>query len=374
MSRFTAALPPHNRNDKAGRNRVIGVFPGEGIGPEVVAVALDVLDALAQADGRHFEIRMGGLIGKEAMLLRGNCLPDEAGRFCESVFADGGALFCGAGGARFVYDLRAKFDLFCKFTPLQPCAALRDTGVLRPDRLDGVDIVAIRENVAGLYFGQWQRGTDDAGRATATQQFGYRHDQVERILGVAGRLAASRRGRLCVVLKPDGVPTISALWQEGAEALQQAVDLDAVEILEVDNAAYQLIADPQRFDVIVSPNMFGDVLADCGSLLLGSRGMSYSGNFSADGKAVYQTGHGAARDLAGADCANPVGQLLALAMMLEESLDWPEGAAAVRDAITRTLAAGWRTPDIAATNSRVVGTRELGARIRDALRVTAEQS
>jgi 3-isopropylmalate dehydrogenase len=373
MRRLTEALSAAAPFREEGQPGVIGVFPGEGIGPEIVAVALDILDEMGKAGDRRFEIRMGGQIGTEAKLLCGNGLPDEAVEFCESVFADGGALFCGAGGARFVYDLRARFDLFCKFTPLKPCAALRDAGVLRPERLDGVDIVAVRENVGGLYFGQWQRGTDERGRATATQQFGYRDDQVERILGVAARLAASRNGRLCVVLKPEGVPTISALWQECVEALRGTIQLDVLEILEIDNAVYQLIADPRRFDVIVSSNMFGDVLADCGALLLGSRGMSFSGNFSADGKAVYQTGHGAARDLAGSDSADPVGQILALAMMLEESFNWPQGAAAIRDAVARTLAAGYRTADIASSGSRVVGTRELGTHIRDALRVAVEQ-
>ncbi len=353
---------------------VVGVLVGEGVGPEIVPVALGVLDALAAATGRRFDIRVGGLIGTEARRLRGNGLPDETADFCASVFADGGALFCGAGGARFVYELRARFDLFCKFTPLKPLLALRDTGALRPDHLAGADIVAVRENVGGLYFGKWQREKDDEGRVIASQKFGYRQDHVERILGVAGRLAAMRNGRLCVVLKPEGVPAISELWRETLEKLQATTSFDVAEIMEIDNAIYQLVADPGHFDVIVSPNMFGDVLADCGALLLGSRGMSYSGNFSEDGKSVYQTGHGAAHDLAGSDNANPVGQILALAMMLEESFMWPEGAMAVRDAVAATLAEGYRTADIAAPGSRVVGTRELGVRICDALQTIAERS
>jgi 3-isopropylmalate dehydrogenase len=374
MGSLMTALAPRNRAQATSGEGVIGVFMGEGVGPEVVTVALDTLDVLAKAGGRHFEVRMGGLIGTEARRRHGCGLPDEAAGFCASVFSDGGALLCGAGGGRFVYELRAKFDLFCKFTPLQPCVALRDVGAVRPERLEGVDIVAVRENVGGLYFGQWERGKDEAGQAIATQRFGYRHDQVERILAVAGKLAAARCGRLCVVLKPEGVPAISALWQECLEALRPEIALDEMSILEIDNAVYQLVADPRRFDVIVAPNMFGDVLADCGALLLGSRGMSHSGNFGADGRAVFQTGHGAARDLAGRDSANPIGQLLSLAMMLEESFDWPEGARALRDAITRTLEAGYRTADIAAPGSRMVGTRELGARIRDALQITAERA
>lgn len=369
MTRLSDALPARNRFHDAACPGVVGVLAGEGIGPEIITAALGVLDALSAATGRHFEIRMGGLIGTEAKRLYGNSLSEETAEFCKSVFADGGALFCGAGSAGFVYELRARFDLFCKFTPLKPLVALRDTGALRPERLDGIDIVAVRENAGGLYFGHGRRERDGEGRLIASHHFSYRQDQVERILGVAGRLAALRRGRLCAVLKPEGVPAISALWQEGLENLLQTVSLDLAEVMEIDNAVYQLVADPRRFDVIVSPNMFGDVLADCGALLLGSRGMSHSGNFSEDGKSVYQTGHGAARDIAGTDSANPIGQILALAMMLEESFCWPEGAAKVRGAVAATLAGGYRTADIAAPGSRVVGTRELGARICDALQI-----
>ncbi|MEZ0373939.1 MAG: isocitrate/isopropylmalate family dehydrogenase, partial [Candidatus Sericytochromatia bacterium] len=137
--------------------------------------------------------------------------------------------------------------------------------------------------------------------------------------------------------------------------------------LEIDNASYQLIARAQDFDVVVAPNMFGDVLADCGALLLGSRGMSFSGNFGAGGKAVYQTGHGAAYDLAGSDKANPLGQILSLAMMLRESYAWPEGAARIEAAVARTLEQGYRTPDIAAPGCQVVGARELARRVCQAI-------
>lgn len=362
--------PARNLNDPC----VVGVLDGEGIGPEVVTVAINVLQTLSEITGRRFDIKRGGIIGTEAKRLCGNGLSEEIVAFSQSIFDQQGALFCGAGGARFVYELRLRFDLFCKFTPLQPEAALRNTGAIRPERLDGVDIIAVRENIGGLYCGQWHREEDDAGRTIAYQQFSYRQDQVERIMAVAVRLAALRSGRLCVVLKPEGVPAISDLWRETLETFQQTASLDLAEVMEIDNAVYQLVADPRRFDVIVSPNMFGDVLADCGALLLASRGMSYSGNFSEDGKSVYQTGHGAAHDLAGTNKANPVGQILALAMMLEESFQWPEGAKAVRDAVTATLTEGYRTVDITAPGSRVVGTKELGARICDTLQIMAERS
>jgi len=145
-------------------------------------------------------------------------------------------------------------------------------------------------------------------------------------------------------------------------------------VLEIDNAIYQLIARPQDFDVIVSPNLFGDVLADSGALLLGSRGMSYSGNFGSDRRAVYQPGHGAAYDLAGRDLANPVGQILSMAMMLRESFELPHHAARVEAAIASTLARGYRTRDIARPDSVVVGTHALGELIADGVRTAAREA
>jgi 3-isopropylmalate dehydrogenase len=168
------------------------------------------------------------------------------------------------------------------------------------------------------------------------------------------------------VTKPGGVPAISAIWEDRLRRLNQGKNVET-RILEVDNAVYQLIANAHEFDVIVSPNMFGDVLADCGALLLGSRGMSFSGNFGPAGRAVYQTGHGAARDLAGTDRANPIGQILSLAMMLRESFAWQKGAQVIEEAIEKTLAEGYRTLDISAPSCKVVGARELGRCICDTL-------
>jgi 3-isopropylmalate dehydrogenase len=138
----------------------------------------------------------------------------------------------------------------------------------------------------------------------------------------------------------------------------------ALSELEIDNAVYQLIANPGQFDVIVSPNMFGDVLADCGSLLLASRGLSFSGNFNDRGHGVYQTGHGAARDIAGKDIANPIGQILSMGMMLRETFCWPDADAALRRAVRMTLAQGFATGDIVTPSAQRVGTRTFGAEVR----------
>jgi 3-isopropylmalate dehydrogenase len=360
-----SALPAWRAPSDASRTAVIGVLTGEGIGSEIIPVALALLERLLDHTSRRFELRHGGNIGKAALAVQGSSLTGEVVDFCSGIFDDGGAILCGPGGERFVYELRARFDLFCKFTPLKPTVALRDAGVLRPNAVEGVDIVAVRENVGGLYFGEWGQRPSSSGGTTAFHHFAYDEKDVERILQVALNLARQRRGRLCVTVKPGGVPAISALWEAKARQLAQS---DAqVDILEIDNAAYQLIANARQFDVVVSPNMFGDVLADCGALLLGSRGMSFSGNFSAEGYAVYQTGHGAAHDIAGADVANPVGQIYSLAMLLRESLAWPEAALALETAVATTLSQGYRTRDIATAGSRVVGTRELGHRIGAAL-------
>jgi len=168
------------------------------------------------------------------------------------------------------------------------------------------------------------------------------------------------------------VPSISRLWSERSELLAAGTGV-ALDVMEIDNAVYQLIARPAEFDVVVSPNMFGDVIADAGALLLGSRGLSFSGNFSSDGKAVYQTGHGAAHDIAGTDRANPLGQMLSLAMMLEESFALPSAAAAIRLAINDVLASGKRTRDIAEAHDTVLGTQAMTEQVRAALalRLTA---
>lgn len=344
---------------------VIGVLPGEGVGPEVISAALDALHSLCDRCDRVLDLRTGGAIGNDALRLHGRSLSAETEAFCDAVFADGGAVFCGPGGARFVYELRRRFDLFCKLTPLQPLPSLCDASLLRPERLADVDIVAVRENTGGLYFGQWGRD-GDAQNDSAWHGFGYDARQVDRILEVALAVAAARRRRLCLVAKCEGVPAISQLWIEHFQQRLQGGDIEG-EILDVDNAAYQLIADPQRFDVIVSSNMLGDILADCGAVLLGSRGLSYSGNFDGYDRAVYQTGHGAAYDIAGSDCANPAGQMYALAMMLERSFDWPQGAALLRGAMDFVFASGFRTIDVAAAGSRVVGTREFGQRVACAI-------
>lgn len=344
---------------------LVGVLPGEGIGPEVIAVSLKLLAAIGRHAHCRFEVRQGGKIGLDAQRESGQVLTSAVMGFCEDVFAAGGAILCGPGGGRFVYELRAAFDLFCKLVPLVPLPALRNTGVLVPDAVRDVDILLVRENVGGLYLGDFGTVTTK-GRTRAWHRFHYDQNEVDRLLRLALRAAQLRRGRLCVVTKPAGVPGISEMWRTSAGDLARGSGVE-LQLLEIDTASYQIIAEARNFDVVAAPNMFGDVLADGAGVLLGSRGMSYSANYSERGHAVYQTGHGAAYDLAGTDRANPVGQVQSLAMMLRESFHRPDLADALMGAVADTLEAGWRTPDVMGPGCRPVGTRELGERIGAAL-------
>jgi len=343
----------------------VGILAGEGVGPEVIAAARDVLRVVEDHCGRRFRFSEGGPIGLEAAAVGGAELTRDVEEFCRGVFDDGGAVLAGPGGGRFVYDLRAKFSLYYKLVPLRPLRVAPAMGPLRPDHARGVDIVVVRENVGGLYFGEWGREPGERG-PFVYHRFGYREREVDRVLDVAASLAEQRRRRLTLVVKRAGIPAISELWEQRLARVDSGRGVRC-EVMEVDNAVYQLINEPRQFDVIVTTNMFGDVLADCGALLLGGRGMSYSANFDGAGAAVYQTGHGAALDIAGTDRANPVGQILSVAMMLRESLHLPKVAAEVERAVEAVLSEGLRTFDITAPGCTVVGTAELGQRIAQRL-------
>jgi 3-isopropylmalate dehydrogenase len=346
---------------------LIGVLPGEGVGPEVIAATINVLDVFNNYSTCNFEIRYGGLIGKDAKKKYGQALTREVTEWCETIFNDRGAILCGPGGERFVYDMRAHFDLYCKYTPIQPQTVLSDIGLLSLDKLDNVDMVVVRENISGLYFGEYNHQVGPKGEEMITHTYGYCSDDIRRIIDVGIRLAQQRRKRLCLVVKPGGIPAISQLWIKVFNEMSEGKGLET-NIVEIDNACYQIIASAHQFDVVLAPNMFGDVLSDCAALLLGSRGLSYSGNFGAKGIATYQTGHGAAYDIAKQDVANPIGQILSAAMMLRESFGLYKESEAISAAINQVLASGVRTADIAGPKSRVIGTRQMGQYIADTVK------
>lgn len=344
----------------------VGVLPGEGIGPEVIAAALSVLAAVESREGACFEVCTGGPIGRDAELLSGRALTEDVAAFCDHVFARGGAVLAGPGGGRFVYDLRRRFDLFCKLSPVRPIEPLLETGRLKACIVAGADILLVRENVGGVYLGEWRETADEREGRVCEHSFRYSERQVRRLLEVAARLAAARRGRLTVVVKEAGIPGVSALWRDLGREVAARAQVE-VGFVDIDLAAYRLVQEPLSFDVIAASNLFGDVLADLGAVLLSSRGLSFSGNFSEEGAAVYQTNHGSAMDLARQGLANPIGQIASLAMMLRESFGLTREAGWIEAAIHEVLRLGFRTFDIAGQGTTIVGTAEMGERIASAV-------
>jgi 3-isopropylmalate dehydrogenase len=336
---------------------LIGALPGEGVGPAVVEAALEVLAAVGAVSGHAFEVRFGGAIGLDAIHESGQPLSAAVTELCEEVFAAGGAVLAGPGGSRFVYDMRRTFSLFCKLNPVHAFAELCGAGRLRPEAVAGVDLVVVRENLGGLYQGESSR---EGGRVAHT--FGSSEEEARQILDVGARLAVQRGGRMTVVIKDSGLPALSALWRE--QALAVAADAGVgCSFLDIDYAVYQLLQDPRSFDVLVAPNCFGDILADLGGVLMGSRGLTYGASYASTGAAIYQTNHGAAYDLAGMDRANPAGQILSLAMMLRESFGLPDEAGLVEEGLRQVWREGWRTADVWEAGCRMVGTREMARRV-----------
>jgi 3-isopropylmalate dehydrogenase len=350
--------------------RRIGVLNGEGIGPEVIACALQVLAAVETRSRVKFDLSFGGSIGRVSERECGQTLPDQVIEFCRGIFADGGAVLNGPGGGRYVYELRRSFDLFCKLSPLKVTEELAGARRLKPEHVRGVDILMVRENASGVYQGTWNREGMNGDRV-AGHTFSYSQRDVSRILRTAARLAASRRGRLTVVYKEAGVPSISELWRDCAREASAQFAVECV-LLDIDHMAYRLIQHPEEFDVVAAPNLFGDVLSDLGGVLLGSRGLCFAGTFSENGAAVYSTNHGAAYDLAGTDRANPVAQILSLAMMLRETFHLPEESFLIEEAVREVWRQGWRTADLTEPGCRVIGTRQMGELIAEAVTHGAE--
>jgi 3-isopropylmalate dehydrogenase len=334
------------------------------VGREVLAVALRVLDAVRATTGRPLPV---------ATLDRSVPLANDTGgldasvsAFCRDIFARGGAVLAGPVGGRFVYRLRRELDLFCKLVPLRVFPELAGASSLRHGPGPAAEILLVRDNAGGVYQGEGAIVPDGRGGRMAEHRFGYAERDIERIVGVGAAAALRRAGGLRVVVKEGGIAPASALWREVSERVAAAAGV-AVSFLNIDFAAYELLRNPGGFDVIVAPNMLGDILADLGGLLMGARGNTYSGNFAPSLHAVYQTNHGAAHDLAGRDVVNPVGQVLALAMLLHESFAMTDEASRVERAVRRVWGEGWRTADLAEPGCRTVGTRRFGELIAQAV-------
>lgn len=347
------------------RTHTIGVLEGEGIGPEVLAATFDVLDALQRKRNLKFQLHYGGLIGQQAIKQGTQPLSEEVTQWCEGFFERREPILCGPGGDRFVYDLRRRFDLYCKIAPLKAYKELGRSGRLKEEYINDVDIILVRDNAAGVYQGAWSVGTSDEGRF-AEHTFNYSEKVIRRLMTVAAQVAKARSGKLAVVIKDSGIPSISDLWRDCAEDIAAAAGVGC-SFLNIDYAAYYLVQHAQSLDVLVAPNLFGDVLGDVGAVLLGSRGCSYSGNYSPSGAAVYQTNHGCAHDLKGLNVANPGAQILSLAMLLRDSFGLNEEADIVEGALKEVWKQGWRTDDIMESGYNRIGTREMGELVAQAV-------
>jgi 3-isopropylmalate dehydrogenase len=322
----------------------IALLPGDGIGPEIVSAARRVLDAVGEFE--YEEHRVGGA----SIDAHGTALTDEVLDACRAADA---VLLGAVGGPKWdttdpdqprpeqgLLGLRKGLGLFANLRPVRPIEALIDASPLRPERISGTDLLVVRELTGGIYFGEKART-----ETSASDNCVYEAGEIERIARVAFDAAGRRRGRVTSVDKANVLET-SRLWRETVTRV--ARDYDGIELdhLLVDNAAMQLVSDPARFDVIVTENMFGDILSDEAAMLTGSLGMLPSASLGGDGPGLFEPVHGSAPDIAGHGIANPLATFLSVAMLLRDGLGMEREAAAVERAVEAALESGVRTADL----------------------------
>ncbi|MEQ8232996.1 MAG: 3-isopropylmalate dehydrogenase [Gammaproteobacteria bacterium] len=351
------------------------LLAGDGIGPEIVGAAEQVLLALRERHGLDCEFEHA-LMGGCAIDAHGDSLPAstlDAARAADAILlgAVGGPKWDKAERAirpeRGLLRLRSELGFYCNLRPAVLYPALADASSLKPDVVAGLDVMIIRELTGGIYFGQ-PRGieTDADGRRRGFNTLVYRDDEIERIARSGFEIARKRNRRLCSVDKAN-VLEVSELWREIVDAI--APEYPDVELshMYVDNAAMQLVRAPKQFDVLVTTNMFGDILSDLAAMLTGSIGMLPSASLDAAGKGLFEPVHGSAPDIAGQGRANPLATILSASMMLRYTLDEAALADRVEAAVGQVLAEGVRTADIAGASERTVGTREMTAAVIAAL-------
>jgi 3-isopropylmalate dehydrogenase len=341
----------------------IAVLGGDGIGPEVVAEGLRVLRAVGQSFGHEFtltELPFGGV----AIDSHGDPLPPETLAACMKADA---VLLGAIGGPKWsapaakvrpeqgLLKIRKDLGLYANLRPVRLQPALVNTSTLKPEVLEGVDLVFVRELTGGIYFGEKKR---DA--TSASDLCTYTVMEVERITRVAGRLAQQRRRKLTSIDKSNVLET-SRLWREVCERVMKAEFPDVVlDHMLVDAAAMHLIRRPRDFDVLVTENMFGDILTDEASMLAGSLGLLPSASLGDGKRGLYEPIHGSAPDIAGKGIANPIGTIMSVAMLLRHSLGLDTEAEAVEKAVTAAIEDGARTPDITERGAKASTTRQVG--------------
>ena len=356
-------------------SKTVLVLPGDGIGPEIVAEAVNVLEALRAMAGLDVRLEFAQ-VGGAAIDATGSPLPEEV--LARAQAAD--AVLLGAVGGpkwdsletsrrpeRGLLGLRKGLEAFANLRPALLYPQLADASTLKPEVVSGLDVLIVRELTGDVYFGE-PRGvrTLPSGERQGYNTMVYRESEIERIARVAFELARGRKRRLCSVDKANVLET-TAFWREVVTRVGR--DYPDVELshMYVDNAAMQLVRAPKQFDVIVTGNLFGDILSDQASMLTGSIGMLPSASLDARGKGLYEPIHGSAPDIAGKGVANPLATILSVAMMLRHSFARPDLAERIEMAVGRVLDQGLRTADIASAGTRRVGTVEMGDAVIAAL-------
>ena len=356
-------------------NRKVLVLAGDGIGTEIMRQTLRVIEFFDQRRIASFEITEG-LVGGAALDASGVPLTDET--LTQAVASDA-VLFGAVGGPKWddslpfelrpergILRLRKEMDLFANLRPAVVFDALADASSLKPELVGGLNLMIVRELTGGIYFGEprgVERLPNGSRRGINTEV--YTEAEIERVVRAAFDLSRRRNRRVCEVDKAN-VMESGGLWREVTQRVRDA-DYPDVELsfMYADNCAMQLVRNPKQFDVIVTSNLFGDLLSDCAAMLTGSLGMLPSASLGASDaggrrKALYEPVHGSAPDIAGKDIANPLACILSFAMMLRYSFDMAEEAGLVEDAVRRALASGVRTSDIVQPNTGRVSTRVMG--------------
>jgi len=351
------------------------ILPGDGIGPEIIAEAAKVLECLRQECGLDATLKYG-LLGGCAVDALGEPYPEATRRQARE--AD--AILLGAVGGpqweaidrplrpeRGLLAIRADLQLFANLRPALLYSQLASASALKSEIVAGLDLLIVRELNGGIYFGQ-PRGirTLESGEREGFNTMSYRESEVERIAQVAFEAARKRQRRVCSVDKANVLET-SELWREVVIRVAKDYPDVALSHQYVDNAAMQLVRAPKQFDVIVTGNLFGDILSDCAAMLTGSIGMLPSASLDAHGKGLYEPIHGSAPDIAGKGMANPLATILSVAMLLRYSLNQLQLAERIENAVGRVLDQGLRTLDITATGMTAVGTQAMGDAVVAAL-------
>jgi len=353
----------------------IAILPGDGIGPEIVGQAQAVLAALA-AEGLPLATETAPIGGAGYAAAKAP-LPDATLALAERSDA---VLLGAVGGPQYdtlpramrpeqgLLAIRKRLGLFANLRPALLFPELAAVSTLKPEVVAGLDLLVVRELTGDIYFGQPRgRRTNAAGEAEGFDTMHYAESEIRRIAKVGFETARRRQKKLCSVDKANVLDT-SILWRETVTALGREYPDVALSHMYVDNAAMQLVRNPRQFDVIVTGNMFGDILSDEASMLAGSIGMLPSASLDANGKGLYEPIHGSAPDIAGKDRANPLATILSVAMMFRHTFARADVAARIEAAVRAVLARGLRTGDIALPGERVVGTREMGAAVVAALK------